>query len=490
MGLPPREEMFGDFACWPSRLVSFERAGALLGNMLAGLAGLVLMGGLMGGSEGLEVRGQAAAEVRGTWLTTTANNAIASPAATAATMRRLREIGLNTVYVEVWKDGYTEFPSETMERLTGVSFRVNPSPGGVVQRDLLAETMIEAHRNELIYVAWFEYGFMAAQAGRQNELRARRDWISLDREGNDVAKNGFVWLNPLHPDAQQLLIDIVVEAVRKYDLDGIQLDDRIVWPYIDMGYDQFTRDLYAKENGGAVIPDDPRDPHWMAWRQAKVEEFSKRFVREVRAAGGEDLIISLSPGPHPWALENYLIDWPAWSRWTDNPTWDEYIPQVYRMNYASFEAEWMRQVGHMGARTKDMIAGVRLVGDGPDSPRGEIGKHVELVRETGGMGHSWWFSRGVLDVFPSEIAAVYDVGRLGQAPHPRFGAGWRPAPVVLQKGSGDAWTGTAGAGAYRVIGKFDGQWREVERIQVDGSGRVEVRVPGAEAVELLVRRRV
>jgi uncharacterized lipoprotein YddW (UPF0748 family) len=46
-------------------------------------------------------------EVRGTWLTTTANDAIATPARTAATMRRLREIGINTVYVEVWKNGYT-----------------------------------------------------------------------------------------------------------------------------------------------------------------------------------------------------------------------------------------------------------------------------------------------------------------------------------------------------------------------------------------------
>ena len=36
-------------------------------------------------------------EVRGTWLTTTANDALATPQRTAQTMRRLREIGLNTV---------------------------------------------------------------------------------------------------------------------------------------------------------------------------------------------------------------------------------------------------------------------------------------------------------------------------------------------------------------------------------------------------------
>ena len=200
-------------------------------------------------------------EVRGTWLTTTANEAISRPEHTAETMRRLRDIGLNTVYVEVWKNGYTEFPSETMARAIGVPMRVNASPQGAVQRDLLEETLIEAHRNQLIYIAWFEYGFMAAHQGTQNELRARKDWLSLDAQGGEVAGNGFVWMNPLHPDAQDLLLGIVKEAIVKYDLDGIQLDDRIVWPYINMGYDDFTRRMYRQETGREV-PADPREPQW------------------------------------------------------------------------------------------------------------------------------------------------------------------------------------------------------------------------------------
>jgi hypothetical protein len=185
---------------------------------------------------------QPAPEVRGTWLTTTANDAISTPHKTHDTMRRLRDIGLNTVYVECWKNGYTEFPSEVMDKAIGVSFKINPSLKGVpaLQRDLLQETLIAAHRNQLIYIAWFEYRFMVAHKDTHNELRKRRDWLVLDAAGNDVAKNGFVWLNPLHPDAQALLIGIVTEAIRTYDLDGIQLDDRIVWPSLEMGYDDFT----------------------------------------------------------------------------------------------------------------------------------------------------------------------------------------------------------------------------------------------------------
>ncbi len=64
-------------------------------------------------------------EVRGTWLTTTANDGLSSPAKTAETMKRLRAVGLNTVYVECWKNGYTEFPSETMRAAIGVAMKVN-----------------------------------------------------------------------------------------------------------------------------------------------------------------------------------------------------------------------------------------------------------------------------------------------------------------------------------------------------------------------------
>lgn len=359
-------------------------------------------------------------EVRGTWLTTTANDAISTPEKTARTMKRLREIGLNTVYVECWKNGYTEFPSEVMQKAIGVSMKINPSAkdAPAVQRDLLGECLTEAHRNDLVCIAWFEYGFMAAYKETHNELRARKDWLSLDQQGNEVAKNGFVWLNPLHPDAQELLIGIVVEAVKKYpQLDGIQLDDRIVWPGVEMGYDEFTRRAYAADHAGKMPPTDIKDPQWCAWRQKKVEGFSKRFVSEVRKANPK-LIISLSPGPHPWALENYLIDWPAWSRWKDSPTWDEYVPQCYRLDFAAFEKSWMDQVRAMGVSRNRLIAGIRLVGDGPDLPREDVARSIELVRQTGGAGHCWWFSRGVLEVHADAIAAHYDVKNKGHAPHP------------------------------------------------------------------------
>jgi uncharacterized lipoprotein YddW (UPF0748 family) len=127
-------------------------------------------------------------QVRGTWLTTTANDALATPQNTALTIQRLREIGLNTVYIEAWKNGYTQFPSSALERAIGVAQR----PTGAEQdpadsakaraqpaRDLLHEAVTEAHRQGLVAIAWFEYGFMAAHQSTMNHLRRLKpDWLT------------------------------------------------------------------------------------------------------------------------------------------------------------------------------------------------------------------------------------------------------------------------------------------------------------------------
>lgn len=462
---------------------------------------------------------EAEAEVRGTWVTTTGNSAIGTPAQSAATMQRLREIGLNTVYVETWKNGYTQFPSKVLERTIGVDRRPalvpqDPSdkPDAIKApgRDLLQETLIEAHRNGLVYVGWFEYGFMAAHKTTDNHLRRmKKEWLSLDVNGNEVASNGFVWMNPLHPEARRFLLDMVLEAVDNYEMDGIQLDDRIVWPYIDMGYDDYTKKVYASEHDGKMPPADPKDKEWMRWRANKVNEFSKQFVQEIHAKR-PGLLVSLSPAVYPWCWEYYLLEWPKWSAWNtsdklsikDNaaataitPRWDEFIPQVYRMNYKSYEQTWLDQVKYMkeegGGRVRDIVAGIRVVGDGPDATWEDVQKSIELTRTTKSGGHVLWFSRGALDLYPKELTSFYDVASKGVAPNPQFGPGWRTRSIVLVK-NGASWSASGVApGAYRLIVHDGATWQYANDIVTkNASTTVQVELPDSiKRAELLIDRR-
>lgn len=431
----------------------------------------------------------ATAEVRGTWVTTTANTAISDPANTAATMRRLREIGLNTVYVETWKNGYTQYPSQVLQGVVGVDRRpalmkMDPSePDKAVEaRDLLEETLIEAHRNGLVYIAWFEYGFMAAHKDTNPHLRRMKpEWLSRDIKGSEVAPNGFVWMNPLHPGPRRFLLDLVSEAATNYDLDGVQLDDRIVWPYITMGYDDFTKQAYAKDHNGQQPPADHKDPAWMRWRANHVNEYAKQFTQELRGKH-PGLILSLSPAVYPWCWEFYLLEWPKWAAWTKAdaykgspdwvgnraaPGWDEFIPQNYRFSYDAYEKTWLDQIKWMkelGAnRQADLIPGIRLVGDGKDSTWDQLSRSMELARTKGNGGHVHWFSRGVLDIFSRELTEYY--AKLGPARNPHFPAGWREPSTKLS---------LAAAADQKDLQPGERRWITAEGTSLKGTYRVIV----------------
>jgi uncharacterized lipoprotein YddW (UPF0748 family) len=429
-------------------------------------------------------------EVRGTWLTTTANDALATPAKTAATMKRLRELGLNTVYVECWKNGYTEFSSDALKKAIGVDHKLN-LPDQPPDRDLLREAAIEAHRNQLLCFGWFEYGFAAGREGSDNELVRKTDWLSQDIHGSTIARDGFIWLNPVRPECQNLIIGIVVDAIRNHDLDGVQLDDRLCWPGLEMGYDPYTRQLYAAEHDGKQPPDDPYDRQWVKWRADKVSEFARRLVSAARSANPE-ILISLSPAPFPFSRDVSLCDWTSWPSWStpQSKAWDEFVPQCYRANYAEFEKCWNEQLAAVGAAKVDLVAGIRLVGDGNDLPANDAEKCVALVRRSGAMGHCWWFSRGLLGPFSSEIARLYKPEDDGYAAHPRRAADWRPEPAVAMLAADKQhFQVRLDPGKYRAIFMRDDHWEEADQPLIVPHEIVYDPKIQARRIEFLVDRR-
>ena len=361
------------------------------------------------------------------------------------------------------------------------------------QRDLLAEATVAAHRQGLLCIAWFEYGFMAADGGTHNELRTKADWLTRTRDGSDVGKsNDFVWLNPFHPDVQQFLIDLGVEAAKDYDLDGVQLDDRLGLP-VDLGYDDYTRKLY-KQDTGRDVPADDNDVDWRAWRARKITTFALRYVSALRDANPE-LILSVSPAPYPWSYEHYLVDWKSWTRWCacGGHRWDEYVPQTYRATGAATT----QAVGDLIARLdddslRDSIApAIRVVGDEPTMSWDEVKSSIEFCRRQKLLGHAIWFSRGVLELYPTEFANFYDVDHAGPASNPLKPGNWRPLPIRATRAGGAAWRATLPRqGKYAVIARVgSGPWRIAAEIDASEPGERLLSVVNADVVELLVDRR-
>jgi hypothetical protein len=105
------------------------------------------------------------------------------------------------------------------------------------------------------------------------------------------------------------------------------------------------------------------------------------------------------------------------------------------------------------------------------------------------MGHCWWYSRGVLEVFPQLLTEFYDVKTQGHAPHPKRGADWRPPPIVAKYADGEWNARLEDNTRYRVIAKVEGAWKQLHN-DVNGT-QFGLGDPNRkyEAVELLVQRR-
>ena len=235
----------------------------------------------------------------------------------------------------------------------------------------------------------------------------------------------------------------------------------------------------------------------MRWRADKLSTLVQDFVAQIRAFKPR-LMLSLSPAVYPWSYEHYLMEWPLWARWPAQARWDEFVPQAYRSSYGAFESTWLQQAAALREagtyRPGDLVAGIRIVGEGADSSWSQLRDSIALARRARHGGHVLWFSRGVLDVYAKELADLYAAS--GPAASPRFPAGWRRPALVAQKLPGAVevsdsteWATPAGpAGRYRVIVHDGRMWRYAQDLHLPGP--VSMQLPASvQRVELLVDRR-
>lgn len=413
----------------------------------------------------------AAPELRGTWLTTTASDDL-SAGNVAPTMATIRGVGLNTVYVEAWKNGYTNFNSPTLSALTGTT-SLNPSLAG---RNLLSETRSAAAANGLVHGAWFEYGLAAGFGTPNNPLAIKaRDngWLLKDSAGNYTnSSNGYSWMNPLVPQVRNLIKGIAVEAVQQFDLQVIQFDDRLAWP-VQFGYDDVTRATYLQETGRA-LPVSPTDTQFVAWRQQKMQAFATELHDAIRAAK-PDVVISLAPAVINFSSANLNA---KWSDWVAAGLYDEVVPQVYRTTITSFNADWPAQVTAMGQRTDELAGGLRILGTGSATPWNDLRQMIDRTRQDA-TGHSLWYSEGVTRTgtagYRTELTAYYAAATDGQAANPLF--------------QSIRWAGSGGSGGSGTWGGLDATWKDRSTIWLpsargifDGAGGT-VSVSGSVGIE-------
>lgn len=265
-------------------------------------------------------------EVRGVWMTTSDMEVMLDRDRLSDAMAKLARLNFNTVYPVVWNSGYALHPSQVTRRAGSPQIY-----RGVQDQDPLAEIVYQGHRNGISVMPWFEFGFMVPESSEI--AMAHPDWLSVKADGGMTAPSagGYnAWLNPLKPEVQKFITDLVMEVVNDYDVDGIQFDDHMALPR-DFGYDSYTKALYLKETGKPV-PANPADQAWMRWRADKITEFIGDLHDAVKTRKPRT-VFSVSPNYQDFAYKFTLQDWLNWVR---KDFVDEIVMQVYRDDYNSF----------------------------------------------------------------------------------------------------------------------------------------------------------
>ena len=224
--------------------------------------------------------------------------------------------------------------------------------------DPLAFAIAEAHARGLELHAWF------------NPFRGNP--TTLLRAYN---YGRFVWMDPGDPDVQRRALDVITDVVRRYDVDGVHLDDYF-YPYPENNAD-FPDEPTWQTYHGALSRD--------AWRRENINRFIRDLYASVKAIR-PTVEVGISPfgiwrPRHPRqirGLDAYAKIYADSRLWLQRGWVDYLAPQLYwpiEKREQSFPAllHWWSRQDRLG---RGIVAGMSINRHEPV----EIARQIDLVR--------------------------------------------------------------------------------------------------------------
>ncbi|MDY7021848.1 MAG: family 10 glycosylhydrolase [Cyanobacteriota bacterium] len=329
--------------------------------------------------------------VRGVWIPNTDSRVLYSQQTIAEAMQFLAETGFNVVFPVVWNKGVTLYRSQIMNQEFGVE--IDAYVSCQQKRDPLQELIEEAHQVGLKVIPWFEYGFACSYRQKGGRiLKQKPHWAALDAQGNLLVKNGFEWMNGFDKEVQDFVINLILEVVKNYDIDGIQGDDRMPAMPSEGGYDLKTVERYI-QYCGRKPPLQHKNEQWLQWRADLLTEFLARLYQEVKAIK-PDMIVSMSPSPYRWGLNEYLQDYIAW---LDQDLVDIIHPQLYRRNFEGYKSllDQLVKTQFKASQLHKLSPGILLKIGSYRISEAELLKAIAYNRRRGVNGEVFFFYEGL-----------------------------------------------------------------------------------------------
>jgi uncharacterized lipoprotein YddW (UPF0748 family) len=316
---------------------------------------------------------------------------------------------LNAVVLQVRPAADALYPSPLepwSEYLTGEQGRA-PEP----MYDPLEFAVAEAHRRGLELHAWFN-PYRAFHPSQKSPLAPTH----IGRTHPQVVKQygKFLWMDPGEPAVQDRSIDVILDVVRRYDVDGVHIDDYF-YPYPE------------KDSAGARI-DFPDSASWARyqaggghlsrddWRRGNVDRFVARMYREVKRAKPW-VKVGISPfgiwrPGNPTQIrtgfDQYADIYADARRWMREGWGDYFSPQLYwriqatPQSYPVLLRWWSEQNAH-GRHLWPGLFTSQVIPTEAKWPAGEIVAQVNATRGNAGATGNIHFSIKAFGMDPDSL---------------------------------------------------------------------------------------
>lgn len=245
----------------------------------------------------------------------------------------IKNCGLNTAFVHLraFSDAFYEsdiFP---------YSAYIAGSQGNTLPFDPFEIMLESADKYGISVHGWinpFRISSKTDTTALSKENPAKKILDSGNKDGEICILNNGIYYNPVCVSNQKLILDGVKEIIKKYDVDGIHIDDYF-YPSDDECIDRIQFEKYKSDGGKLSLSE---------WRKTTVNAFVSALYSVVKSAN-KDIIFSISPSANITTNENELYaDCRLWLSCEGYA--DMIIPQIYfgfshkTLPFAETLSEW------------------------------------------------------------------------------------------------------------------------------------------------------
>lgn len=215
--------------------------------------------------------------------------------------------------------------------------------------DFLEVFLAEARKRRMEVHPWFCVFPESAILGR---VREHPEWLIAGPRGEMVAV-----ANPALPAVRAYEIDLMLEVVRKYNVDWVHLD-YVRYPCEPtepfFSFDRESLRLFKEDTGidmAAVKARDTGNPAWNVWLRWNTDRVTV-FVRELRAAlGTTGRKVRISAAVFPDAVNARVAIGQDWAAWGREGLVDMLNPMLYTNDVKLYETLAREAVGYAGGGT-------------------------------------------------------------------------------------------------------------------------------------------